>query len=48
MHQRIIERSGRCRLANDAKWDEFIAAMRSRTGWRPCYRYNCIDGPPSG
>jgi len=33
---------------NDTKWDEFIAAMRARTEWRPSYRYKCIDGPPSG
>ena len=44
---RIIERSGLCGLANDTKWDELITAMRSRTEWRPSYRYKCIDGPPS-
>jgi hypothetical protein len=37
--RRIIERSGLCGLANDTKWDEFITAMRSRTEWRPSYRY---------
>jgi hypothetical protein len=46
--RRLIERSGLCGLANDAKWDEFITAMRSRTEWRPSYRYKCIEGVPSG
>ena len=45
--RRIIERSGLCGLANDTKWDEFIKAMRSRSDWKPSYRYKCIDGPPS-
>jgi hypothetical protein len=45
--RRIIESSGLCGLANDTKWDEFITAIRSRTDWRPSYRYKCIDGPPS-
>ena len=46
--RRLIERSGLCGLANNTKWDELIAAMRSRTEWRPSYRYKCIDGHPSG
>ena len=27
--RRVIQWSGLCGLANDTKWDEFIAAMRS-------------------
>ena len=46
--QRVVAERGLCGLANDTKWDEFIGAMRARTGWRPSYRYKCIDGPPSG
>ncbi len=46
--QRLASQRGLCGLANDTKWDEFIAAMRTRTGWRPSYRYKCLDGPPSG
>lgn len=46
--RRIIEQSSRCGLANDTKWDELIRSMRSRTEWRPSYRYKCVDGTPSG
>jgi hypothetical protein len=45
--KRLIANRGLCGLANDTKWDEFISAMRARAGWRPSYRYKCIDGPPS-
>ncbi|MCU1295037.1 MAG: hypothetical protein JWP08_3887 [Bryobacterales bacterium] len=45
--KRIIAERGLCGLANDTKWNEFISAMRSREGWKPSYRYKCIDGPPS-
>lgn len=45
--QRVIAERGLCGLANDTKWNEFISAMRVREGWRPSYRYKCIDGPPS-
>ena len=34
-------------MANDAKWNELITAMRSCTGCRPRYRCKCIDGLPS-
>jgi hypothetical protein len=43
----LFAQRGLCGLANDTKWDEFIDAMRALTDWRPCYRYKCIDGPPS-
>lgn len=46
--QRVVVERGLCGLANDTKWDEFISAMRARQGWRPSYRYKCIDGSPSG
>jgi hypothetical protein len=46
--RRVVVERGLVGLANDTKWDEFIWAMRARTGWRPSYRYKCIDGPPSG
>lgn len=44
--RRVVARTGRCGLANDTKWDEFLAAMRART-WRPSYRFRCIDGGSS-
>lgn len=43
----IVRQRGLVGLANDTKWDEFIAATRSRDDWRPSYRCKCIDGPPS-
>ena len=46
--QRVVAERGLCGLANDTKWDEFLSAMRGREGWRPSYRYKCVDGPPSG
>lgn len=46
----VIARLGLCGLANDTKWDEFLAAMRpkaaGRQSWRFSYRYKCVDGPP--
>ncbi|WP_390623673.1 DUF6678 family protein [Telmatocola sphagniphila] len=45
--RRIISERGLIGLANDTKWDEFINAIRSRTDWRPSYRFKCIDGPIS-
>jgi hypothetical protein len=45
--QRVIAGRGLCGLANDTKWDEFISAMRARTGWTPRYRWKCVDGVPS-
>ena len=46
--RRVVAKRGLCGLANDTKWDEFLAAMRGLTGWQPRFRYKCIDGPPSG
>jgi hypothetical protein len=46
-YRRAIERRGLVGLANDTKWDELIGAMRAREGWRPRFRYKCIDGIPS-
>jgi hypothetical protein len=45
--RRVVSQRGLCGLANDTKWDEFIAAIRARSEWRPSYRFKCIDGPPS-
>jgi hypothetical protein len=45
--RRVVQQRELCGLANDTKWDEFISAMRARDGWRPSYRYKCIDGTPS-
>ena len=46
--RRVVARRNLTGLANDTKWDEFIAAMRARAGWRPRFRVTCIDGAPSG
>jgi hypothetical protein len=51
--KRAIARRGLGGLANDTKWDEFITGMRAlfpggRDGWRPSYRFKCVDGEPSG
>ena len=51
--KRTIERRGLGGLANDTKWDEFISGMRTifdmdAHGWRPSYRFKCVDGVPSG
>jgi hypothetical protein len=46
--RRVIAERGLAGLANDTKWDELIAAVRAHEGWRPSYRYKCVDGPPSG
>jgi len=41
--KRMIAKHGLCGLANDTKWDEFVAAMREQV-WRPSYRFKCVDG----
>jgi hypothetical protein len=46
--RRVIAERGLAGLANDTKWDKLIGAVRARDGWRPSYRYKCVDGPPSG
>jgi len=45
--RRVILQRNLVGLANDTKWDELIDAMRARRDWRPSYRFQCIDGPPS-
>jgi uncharacterized protein DUF6678 len=45
--KRVVAARNLCGLANDTKWNEFISAMRSLQGWKPRYRFKCIDGPPS-
>ena len=45
--KRVIAERGLCGLANDTKWDEFISEMRSRKGWKPSYRFKCVDEKPS-
>ncbi len=44
----VLSRRGLSGAANDVKWGRLLDAMRQREGWRPSYRYKCIDGPPSG
>ena len=45
--QRVIAERGLCGLANDTKWDEFIAGMRNQQDWCPRFRFKCVDGRPS-
>ena len=33
--------------ANDLKWGQLLDAMRLRNGWKPSYRFKCVDGPSS-
>lgn len=44
----VISKRGLVGAANDVKWGRLLDAMRQRAGWRPSYRYKCVDGPPSG
>jgi|GEM_PF-686060 len=44
--KRVIAECGLCGLANDTKWDEFVAAMREQV-WKPSYRVKCVNGPVS-
>ena len=46
--RRVISERGLTGAANDVKWERLLDAMRQRDGWRPSYRYKCVDGPPSG
>jgi hypothetical protein len=45
--RRLIEERQLVGAANDSKWGELLDAMRSREGWRPSYRFKCVDGPAS-
>lgn len=38
-----IARLGLTGAANDLKWGRLIDAMRTRDGWTPSYRFNCVD-----
>lgn len=44
--RRIVSQRGLCGLANDTKWDELLSAMRLQEGWRPRFRWKCLDGVP--
>lgn len=46
--KRIIAERQLSGLANDTKWNELLAAMRSREGWRPSYRFKTIHGKQGG
>lgn len=37
-----IARLGLTGVANDVKWGRLIDVMRTRDGWRPSYRVNCV------
>ncbi len=48
--RRATIRAGLVGLANNTKWDELINAVRARPGWKPRFRFQCIDtidGKPS-
>ncbi len=45
--RRVVSERGLTGAANDLKWGQLLDAMRQREGWRPTYRYKCVDGPPS-
>lgn len=45
--RRTVARRQLCGLANDTKWDELIDAVRGRKGWKPRFRWKCVDGPVS-
>lgn len=46
--RRVISERGLVGAANDEKWGRLLDKMRQRKGWRPSYRFKCVDGPPSG
>lgn len=46
--KRVVAARGLGGLANDTKWNELLAAMRQRHDWRPSFRWQCVDGTPSG
>jgi hypothetical protein len=46
--RRVVEARQLIGAANDTKWAVLLDAIRSREGWRPSYRYKCVDGPVSG
>ena len=42
--RRVISERGLTGAASDVKWSRLLDAMRQRDGWRPSYRYKCVDG----
>jgi hypothetical protein len=40
----LVLRRGLVGAANYTKWNELIAFMRQRTGWRPSWRYKWVNG----
>ena len=46
--RRVISDLGLVGAANDEKWGRLLDAMRQHEGWRPSYRFKCVDGQPSG
>lgn len=40
----VISHRGLTGLANDTKWDELIDFMRQINGWKPSFRFKCVDG----
>ena len=44
----VVSDRGLSGCANDVKWGKLLDAMRLREGWKPSYRYKCVDGAPSG
>jgi hypothetical protein len=38
--KRVIAKRGLCGLANDTKWDEFLAEMRPRAKGQQCWRFS--------
>jgi hypothetical protein len=46
LYRRIVRERGLTGLANNAKWDELISAMRFRKGWTPKNRCKCLDSSP--
>lgn len=40
----IAAQRGLAGAANNTRWNELIALMRHRDGWRPSYRYKWLEG----
>src|ERR1041384_3776707 len=45
--RRIVESRQLVGTANNTKWGILLDRMRLREGWKPSYRYKCVDGPIS-
>lgn len=46
--RRAVESRQLIGAANDTKWQILLDRMRHRDGWKPSYRYKCVDGPICG